>query len=619
MGPESVVVMNANHDCAGLMKHLIILFYLAHPGQTTPPIKVTAKTADRLPLSIKKHTLTSETIKRKQYATLENAFNSLPGVIAVQSGNLGQPSSIFVRGANSNHLQVRLDGMRINSPDAANSTIDTGLISPTSLSTISIIRGGQGSLYGPDAIGGIIVLTTPKAINSEERLHFEAGSNRVATLKGNADHKISNTSMHLAAQGIRSSGIHQVPLDNRHPQGHYPRLYYRQNGINARLDHAINNTTDLMVVTRYSQADTLIQLRDKAAPQDRDLFLQRGQISFAASPDWNHRVGVGFFQSRQKNAIRNPLESRTVGQRSQLDWKQDYRLKSFGDVSFVLEGAQDRAVQQDQRSSMIFEQKSFGAGGLWQKKTTYIDMDLSIRRDQVTSFAPAVTHREGFALKPWSATQIRTSYATSFKTPTLYQLYAKTPYFTGNPNLRPEQSRQWEIGFDQIMTRNIKWEETYFINRLSRLIYPTRDFISNINLGKAQIKGLESGVSITERAWHISAHHTLMTAENSFDHSRLLRRPRTKISSHITYNYDDWLYGLEVTRIGHRPDLNPTTFQRQKAKPYLLVHAKIQHQTHSDFRVFGRIENLLNRKIQEPLGYRKTGLAVYLGMEKAFV
>jgi vitamin B12 transporter len=595
------------------MNLLLLLQTFALADQVTP-IKVTAPTPDRTPKSIQRDTLTPETIKRNQYSTIESALTSFSSMTVVQPGNAGQPASIFMRGTNSNHMQVRLDGVRINSPDASNGTFDTGLITPDSVASISLLRGGQGSLYGPDAIGGVLLFSTPKATATQESILIEGGGNRVARLSGNASHVTPTTGFYLGANGVRSSGYTQTPTIYRQGNGHYPRLYYHHNGLVARLDHQVNEKASLMMASRYSEADSLIQLSNRASPQERVNLLQRLQLNLTPIANWSHQIGVGLFNSRQKNAIKDSLESKLQGQRAQLDWKQTYH-SDWGDFSTTLEGAQDKAWQKDRSHALAFQQDALGVGGLWCKKFSWIDLDLSLRQDKVAGFTPATTHREGMVLKVTPTTNLKASYGTSFKTPTLYQLYAKTPYYKGNPNLKPEHSRQWEVTLDQLLTQHLRWEETFFTNQLSRLIYSTPDFSSNINLGKARIKGLESGVTWVDSRWQMKFSHTLMKSENRIDRTGLLRRPQTKLSTELAYTNEAWRTSLEIIRLGHRPDIHPTTFVRIKAKPYTLVHAKIQKSLDSGMRIFGRVENLLNRKIQEPVGYRKSGLAVYLGME----
>lgn len=157
------------------MKLFYLLLTVVYADQVAPTIKVTAQSAHRVPVSVHKDVLTAEMLRRNQFNTLDRALNSLPSMVVVQSGNLGQPSSLFMRGTNSNHMQVRFDGMRINAPDASNGMLDTGLVTSDSVSSISLLRGGQGSLYGSDAVGGVLLLTTPKATSTQESMMVEGG------------------------------------------------------------------------------------------------------------------------------------------------------------------------------------------------------------------------------------------------------------------------------------------------------------------------------------------------------------------------------------------------------------------------------------------------------------
>ncbi|AIK96194.1 TonB-dependent receptor plug domain-containing protein [Candidatus Odyssella acanthamoebae] len=604
-----------------IYRPLFFTFLIASAMATpTTPIVVTAKRHEsfRLPPSTKTTTFTQEKIKKNQYTQVTEVINATPGYTVIQSGGIGQQSSIFVRGTNSNHVQVRLDGMRINLPEASNGTVDAALLTTQNLNMITLLRGGQSSLYGADAIGGVILLTTPKGTgNFEETLRLETGSQKTINAYGHLAGGFKNSGLYLGVSRFATGGIHQTPPEYRQATGHYPRLPYRQGSYAARFDHRFNDAIDVSWISRLSSASLSYQLREKAVPQQRQQALQRLLLTVKPTSFWQHQLGFGYLTTDQSNARHDPAFTKTHGQRQQFDWAQTFENSKAGSVSITAETSKDSARHHDNLLTASFDQASHALGALWQKKWHWIGIDISARHDKISRFHHGNTHRQGIIITPFKSTKLLASHSTSFKTPTLYQLYAKTPYFVGNPKLKPEKAHQWEAGFEQRLGGQFLWEETYFINHLKGLIDATPDWKSITNIGRARTSGLESILTwLGIKGWSADINHTYTKAKNLVTSQRLLRRPLSKLSGRVYYSHDNWLWTMEVSHTGRRHDVHPLTYKPIMAKPYTLVNFKTQKKFSDSLTIFGRIENLFNRKIQEPVGFRKAGISIFIGLEK---
>ncbi|MBW8308702.1 MAG: TonB-dependent receptor [Candidatus Paracaedibacteraceae bacterium] len=622
MKPDPVVVRMISQTENSLFYRAVLLIFLITSAVATPtaPIVVTAKRYESLrpPPSAKITTFTQEKIKKNQYTQVIEVINATPGYMVVQSGGIGQQSSIFVRGTNSNHVQVRLDGMRINLPEASNGTVDAALLTTQNLNTVTLLRGGQSSLYGADAIGGVILLNTPKGTgNFEETVRLETGSQKTLSTYGHLAGGFKNSGIYIGLSRFTTGGISQMPLDYRQPTGHYPRLSYRQGSYAARFDHRFNETIDISLISRLSTANLSYQLQEKSVPQHRQHALQRFLWTIKPTSFWHHHLGFGYLTTDQSNARHDPVFTKTQGRRQQLDWTQTFETSTAGSVSITAETSKDAAHHHDTLVKASYSQAAHALGTLWQKKWSWIGFDISARHDKISRFHHGNTHREGIIFTPFKSTKFLVSHSTSFKTPTLYQLYAKTPYFTGNPKLKPEKAHQWEAGFEQRIGGQLLWEETYFINHLKGLIDATPDWKSVTNIGRARTSGLESILTwVGIKGWSADINHTYTKAKNLATNQRLLRRPLTKLSARLYYSHNDWLWTMEVSHTGRRQDVHPLTYQPIVAKPYMLVNFKTQKKFSDTFTLFGRIENLFNRKIQEPVGFRKAGISIFVGVEK---
>lgn len=583
------------------------------------PVVVTAKRPDSFPLppSAKKTVYTSEKLKKNQYAQVTEVINATPGYTVVQSGSIGQQSSVFVRGTNSGHFQVRLDGVRINSPESENGSFDAALLTSHNLSTITLVRGGQSSLYGADAIGGVMLLATPEGTGPfQEAIRLEAGSQKTVNAYGHLTGSSANTGLYIGVSRFATGGISQTPMEYRQVNGRYPRLPYRQGSYAIRLDHNFNEYTSLKLVSRLASGHLSYQLRDRAVPQHRQQNLQRIAVTVKPVPYWQHHFGFGYLSTHQVNARHDPAFTKNTGHRQQLDWTQNLEHETLGSTSVTAEASKDSASHIEYLTTNSSSQQSRSIGTLWHKKWQWISLDLSARHDKISQFHHSNTHREGLVITPFKTTRILAGHSTSFKAPTLYQLYARSPYFVGNPYLKPEQARQWEAGFEQRIFGQFLWEETYFINHLTNLINSTPDWRSITNIGRARTSGLESVlIWAGHEKWSGDINHTYTKTRNLTTGLPLLRRPKNKVSARLHYNYEDWLWTTEITWIGKRQDIDPLTFRVIQAKPYGLINLKAQKKLSESLNTFGRIENLLNKKIQNPIGYRQAGISIFLGIE----
>ncbi|WP_139016828.1 TonB-dependent receptor plug domain-containing protein [Candidatus Odyssella thessalonicensis] len=598
---------------------LLVLTSFVEAAASTPII-VTAKRQAfvNVPPSMKTIRFSGEQLKRNQYSQVVDVLNVTPGYAVVQAGGPGQQSSIFVRGTNSNHLHLRQDGMRINSPEAVNGTADIGLLTTQNLSLIEVCRGGYSSLYGSDAVGGVVLLQTPKGTGTFiEGLRLEVGSHKTASGSGHLAGAFNNTGLYLGVSGLTSQGIHQTPPEYRQAGGYYPRLPFHQASYALRLDHICNDQIEFSLISRLTAGRMRYQYMERPLSQHRQQGLQRALVTIKATDTWQHQVGIGYFTTQQHNDRHEPTATRFYGQRQQADWRQTFDFNKHDSVMLTTELSKDSAKHIDFKGAASFRQLSQAIGALWQRKGERIALDLSVRHDKTSGFQHSTTHRQGLTLTPFKKTKVLASHATSFKTPTLYQLYAQTPYFNGNPHLKPETAHQWEAGFEHTLSDQLLWEETYFINHLKGLIESTPDWTSVANVGRARTSGLESCLRwLGKKGWSGDINHTYTKAYNLVTGQRLLRRPIAKVSGRLHYAHEQWLWTVEVSYIGRRLDIDPITGQRLTAKPYPLVNFKVQKASSNSCSVFGRIENLCNRRIQEPVGYRKAGLSVFMGMEK---
>jgi len=254
--------------------------------------------------------------------------------------------------------------------------------------------------------------------------------------------------------------------------------------------------------------------------------------------------------------------------------------------------------------------------------------NLGLRVDSHQSFDPEVTWRAGLAyLLPETATKLKASYATGFRAPSLSERFGQSVFslpgfgldfpFMGNPNLAPETSRSWEAGFEQALWQDrLRFGALYFATAIDDLIVTTEDFASYRNLGRADIWGIESFVAIEPVDWlTLTLDHTFTRAEDAQTGRDLLRRPM-----HLA-NLAVIVRPLEAATIsvtgryfGGRVDGDPITFARIRPGGFTVFDLAASYRLDDHFTATARIDNLLDRRYQNPAGFAHPGISVLVGL-----
>ncbi len=245
----------------------------------------------------------------------------------------------------------------------------------------------------------------------------------------------------------------------------------------------------------------------------------------------------------------------------------------------------------------------------------------NIRHDRHDAFGGHTTWRVAPAyIVPVTETKLKASYGTGFKAPELYQLYGNGPFgFMGNPNLLPETSRGYDVGFEQPLGPRARFGLTYFHNNIENLIQTNATFTTLINVGQAVTYGVEGFVS-AELSDNFQARldYTHTIAKDAITGLDLLRRPRDKYSLSAVWRATDRLtITPTVIYLGEWRDINRSTFVFEQIGNVAIVNVAADYRVNDNVTLFGRIENLFDRRYENPLGWMQPGFAVYGGVKLA--
>ncbi len=577
--------------------------------------------------------LTEEDLKARQIYTVADALRTVPGLDVVRLGPLGQQTSVFLRGANSNHVLVLIDGVEANDPSNPGGLFDFAHLTLDNIERIEILRGPQSSLYGADALGGVIQIFTKTGEGKPGvSLSAEGGSFGTYRLTGQSSGKLEPFRYSLLASQLKSQGFSAA---DRHLLGNREDDGYHNTTVSARLGLVPKPTFALDGTVRYSRAEAETDNCGGAFCDDpnAESFTDQLFSSLTGRLDlfdgfWSQKLQLAHtFIDRN---FRNPFDpanpfaifSRFQGEKLRLDWQNSLHLHPNDDliVGFADELEILRSDQQSRRGQST-RQYYLENRLKWLERFV---TSAGLRQDDPNGFGDKLTWRITQAvLFPQTGTKLRGSYAKGFKAPTLFQLFGPDTGFgpVGNPNLKPETSRGWEVGIDQTF-----WDErilagaTYFRNDFRNLI----DFALGqgfVNLARAESEGVEVYGEVKPWDFLTLRGTYTYTRTDDEDNRRLLRRPSHKGSLDVDLKVWEGAHlHLNALAVGTRDDMDFNRFPaaRVRLASYALVNLAASYQLNQHLEIFGRLDNLFDKRYQEAFGFATSRIAGFGGVRLSF-
>jgi vitamin B12 transporter len=572
--------------------------------------------------------ITAADIALKQQRTLPDVLRDVPGLNLIQTGGTGGTTSLFIRGANSNHTKVIIDGIDASDPSTPTGTFEFANLLTGAVQQVEVLRGPQSGLYGSDAIGGVVAVTT-RSGSGPPRLDasLEGGSfatfNQAAELSGGG----RRLSYAFDLEHLRSAAIPVTPLDLLPPGQARNDDAYDNLTAATKLGLKLSDRFDVGLVARYVHSDLRFTSDfDFGAGPDpvqsqtlsNQLFV-RGTAHLAwLDGRLDQILGLGWTDYRSKELIPNNPAAPEDGDRLKADWQGSLRLAPGEALTAGAEGERD-AIHGSPISASVtnaagfLELQSSLGGRLFDAASVRFDHNGQFGGKATWRIAPAL-------LIPESGTKLKASVGSGFKAPTLNELYVSYPAFGffANPALKPESSLGYDLGVEQTLAHGrVRLGATWFHNDIRNLITANADFTTSINIGRATTYGVESFVQWRPSdRFSLRGDYTYVRAWDDIADQELLRRPRHKASLDGEWRPAPRL-ALNGTLLYVGPWIDGNrdfTIARLNAPAYVTVNLAATWQANRRWALFGRISNLLDRRYQDPIGFLAPGRGAFVGV-----
>src|SRR6266403_1803067 len=578
---------------------------------------------DQSPASVS--VISSEDLEQKQIERVSDALREVPGMSVVQTGTAGQLTSVFIRGLRSEHTQVLLDGIPIN--QGLQGAFNFADLTTEDIDRIEVVRGPQSTLYGPQALAGVIQIFTKQGTGTPGVLFAaEGGSYDSFREWSQSDGKIE--------QFDYSVGASRLDTDNARPNNNY-----RNTAAITDVGWSPNEQLRIGSVFTYSVSDTG-NPNTIFDPRPIDHFLTERwligpHIDWTPTEWWDHKFIFSYDHERQ---INDPNEDGFVGptralfERTQIDYQNDLRPTSWliltsGFFYSRLNAGQERpfVLQTFGPQPTFVSDHTQEVAGFVQTTLTPVENLILVaggRFDHFNQFGGVWTYRFAGSYKiDRTNTTLHSSVGTGFSPPS-----SQDKIFGNNFGLKPEHDLGWDIGVRQELWDNrVTVGLTYFHNDLSNVI-GFNGLFDTLNLGSAETQGLEAelraqpipNLVLTAAYTYLEAEKTSSKDVSQLQGARLPRRPRNEIYVSATYLWWKRLRTVvEAKFVNAREELNfgGPNFD---IEDYSFVNIAAEYEVNPHFSIFGRIDNLTNEHYSEVFGFPALGRAAYGGVKLRF-
>ncbi|ECC1744423.1 TonB-dependent vitamin B12 receptor BtuB [Salmonella enterica] len=559
--------------------------------------------------------VTREDIQRWQSKDLNDVMRRLPGVDISQSGGMGKSSSLYVRGTESRHVLVLIDGVPMARAGISNA-IDIGQLPVSLVQRIEYIRGPRSAVYGSGAIGGVVNIIT---MSNDEKSQINAGmgSDGYQTYDGIMNKRFGDTIVTAAGAYETTRGFN-IQTDSPYSRdsdrdGYRNKLFwggvqhkfndnvsgfFRGYGYTANSDY---DQGSYGYVGGNDEAQNYTQSWDAGLQYSSGIYSSQLIANYQHIKDYNYSNDLGRYAG---DASLDNMEQRYI------QWGNSVEV-GHGAVSGGADWKQEKLTSSSTTKADTYKRDTTGLYLTGQQQIDSVTLEASGREDHDEQFGWHGTWQTAAGWEFVDGYRATLSYGTGFLAPSLGQQYGATrfassygPGIAANPNLKPEESRQWEAGIDGL-TGPLDWRLSAYHYKVQNLI----DYKDNqyVNMKSATIKGLEWTGNITTGP--VDHHLTLQYVDPRDDETNkvLYRRAKQQVKYELTGQIFELGWNVMYQYLGERYDNDYDNNRDVKMGGLSLWDIGVSYPLTSHLTVRGKIANLFDKDYETVYGYQTAG------------
>jgi vitamin B12 transporter len=570
----------------------------------------TAITADEALSSVS--VITRADIERLQPLSVPDLLAGLPGMSFANTGGYGQQTSLFMRGTNSTHTLLLVDGVRVASVSAGLAAFEQ--IPVEQIERIEIVRGPRSSLYGADAIGGVIQIFTRRGTRDgglQPSFSVTTGSNNLlrgqAGLSGGSEHAWYNLGVGAQyTRGINAcrigAGVVFAGCFTDEPD----RDAYRNKNLSASGGYRWDDGAELTGTWLRS----LGEIHFDGSYQNRSRTLQQvagSSFSFNPLEAWKTTLSVGQNLDRYDNYENRDFVGYIYSRRNQASWQNDLSVASN---QLLTLGVDWQGEHIDSDTGFLASRRN-NTGGYVQYQGTFgrNEVQLSARRDHNGQFGNHNTGAAAWGYRFEHGLRLSASYGSAFHAPTFNDLYY--PYGSGNPDLKPEKSRSAELGLSQ-QQGTWNWALNAYQTRIDQLIALDSNYFPS-NISKARIRGVEGQLGANLAGWQLQGYVGWLQPRNEDggvnDGRTLPRRPGRTARVDLDRRFGAFGVGATVNAAGRSYD---DAANRHPLGGYASTDLRASWHFAPDWQVEARLANVFDRHYETVWYFNQPGRSAFL-------
>ncbi|MNQ31419.1 Vitamin B12 transporter BtuB precursor [compost metagenome] len=554
-------------------------------------------------------------IEQSQASSVPELLKKVPGVSFANNGGPGKNTSLFMRGSESDHVLVLIDGIKVGSVTSGGAALQD--LPLELIERIEVVRGPRSSLYGSEAIGGVIQIFTRKGDARGVKPFFSAGYGTHDSYSGSAGVAGGDGQgwYSLGLSGLDSDGINVKSAASSGYEDDadgYRNLSAALSG-GYRFDNGLELDANLLQAKSHNDFDSVSYSKKLkrdvgfGANADGETRVVGSRARFAPLEPWLVTLQVGRSEDKSDAYQDGAFYSRFDSRRDSVSWQNDLTLAPGHTLSLGADHQHDEvngstAYAEDSRDNN-------GAFAQYLGEVGRHDWQLSLRRDDNQQFGRHDTGNigYGYALTDWLRATL--SYGSAFKAPTFNELYY--PGY-GNPDLDAETSKSLEAGLAGQHAWG-RWSVNAFRTRVDDLIAYDASIWAPANVEQARIRGVELLLASQLLGWDWNANYTLMEPENrssgANDGNELARRAKQLFNLDLDRRLGAFSLGASLHAEGQRFD---DLANQKEMSGFATLDLRGEYRIDPEWRLQARVANLLDADYETAQGFNQPGQALYL-------